>query len=109
MANHLVGRVLGARILELGDGRFNIEAVGEVGTANWRDPILRAHVGVVVDGNLDFDFVGDAPDRGEITLPMVSRLTATVNFGGSGTDLGGLHTVRIFAARGWKGFPFPPN
>jgi hypothetical protein len=92
----------------VGNGRYSVRAVGTVPTAGWSKAALVSRTGFVSsEGTLDYYLMAEKPTGRP--LQVISKVHAEAVFGGPGTDLKGLHTVRVFD-RDDRSYdvPFPP-
>lgn len=92
------------------NGRYLVQADGEVSTGGYTNPMLVSRGGIVdSDGNLDYDFMAEPPPPHTMVTQAFQGLNASVYFGGPGTSVKGLRQVRVFAKEGAVVAAFPPN
>jgi hypothetical protein len=90
-------------------GNYRVDAVGRVSTGGYSDPQLVSQGGVVANGTLDFDFMATPPPPHTMTTQAFVTFKASAIFGGPGTDLKGLTSVRVFATTNSGSARFPPE
>ena len=82
------------KIYEMSDGRWGIDAQGQVSRGSPRRTALVAHSGIIdPDGDLHYDFMAEPPTG--ITTPAFARVSAHGTFGGRGTDIRGLRRIVV--------------
>lgn len=94
------------RIYEMADGRWGIDAEGQVSTGGWKRPALVSHSGIIdPDGDLHYDFLAERP-TGFVTQAF-TPIAAHGNFGGPGTDINGLRRIVVHGAKHSVAANFP--
>jgi hypothetical protein len=93
-----VDSVSEVRVRAEGNGRYSVRALGSVPTGGWTQPtLIHRHGFVSAEGTLDLDFMAEKPTG--YVIQGFQDVRATTQFGGPGTDLNGLHTIRVFYRR----------
>lgn len=98
-------KVDNASVRSIGGGKYEVTAVGTVPTAGWTNPSITG-AGIISNGILQYDFEAYPPSGH--ALQVLSQVKASSQFGGPGTSIAGLTTVRITAKENSIEIPFPP-
>lgn len=87
-------------------GKFVVEAVGVVGSPGWSNPAITGAGIVGSDGSLQYEFQAEPPHG--FHIQVLTEIAASSEFGGPGTSLQGLTSVRVTAQNGEMSASFPP-
>ena len=94
------------KIYEMSDGRWGIDADGQVSRGGYKRPALVSHSGIIdPDGDLHYDFMAEPPTG--FSTQAFENISAHGNFGGPGTDISGLRRIVVHGAKKSAAADFP--